>query len=347
MRHFILSISVCSILIANSAFAQAPAGRSVEKLDPALDAIISADSKIEVAKTGFEFVEGINWVPQGKSGYLLFSDLSENAVKKMTPDGNVTVYLAQSGYHGAINSQMMLTVGGEIVNGDHRRISIGSDGLTLDNQGRLIICTYSGRTVERLEKNGKRTVLADNYEGKRFNGPNDVVVKKDGAIYFTDSILGLRNREKSTVMGLDFEGIFMIKNGKVTLVVKDIPLTNGLAFSPDEKYLYANVRFTQHIRRYDVQPDDTMTNSRLLVDMSADKRPGNADGMRVDSAGNIFSTGPGGIWIVSPEGKHLGTILMPQNATNMTFGDPDLKTLYITAQSSIYKIRVNTPGQHR
>jgi gluconolactonase len=136
----------------------------------------------------------------------------------------------------------------------------------------------------------------------------------------------------------------MIKDGKLTVAIKDIPTPNGLAFSPDEKYLYANGSRANYIRRYDVQPDDTLTNSRLLIDLSGDKAPGITDGMRVDSKGDIYSTGPGGVWIISPEGKHLGTILTPEKAANLTFGDPDWKTVYIAAKPTIYKIRVNTPG---
>ena len=145
--------------------------------------------------------------------------------------------------------------------------------------------------------------------------------------------------------GLDYQAIFMIKDGKLSPVIKDIPNTNGLAFSPDEKYLYANGGGENYIRRYELQPDDTVTNGRLLIDLSVDKSaPGATDGMRVDSKGNIYSTGPGGVWIISPEGKHLGTILTPKAVANLTFGDPDWKTVYLAARSTIYKIRVNTPG---
>ena len=331
--------------------AQTPSDQPVVRLDPALDSLISPDAKLGVVKGGFGFTEGINWVQRGENGYLLFSDVAANVVNKMTPDGRVSVYVNESGYRGPWNGYTMATVGVPQNNGKNPKdplfrefIMIGADGLTLDLQGRLIMCTFSGRSLDRIEKNGKRTVLADRYDGKRFGGTNDVVVKKDGAIYFTDTTHGMRGKDNDPSKELD-PGIYMLKDGKVTLVVTDIPDTNGLAFSPDEKYLYANGSALKFIRRYDVRPDDTLTNSQLLIDMSGDKSPGITDGMRVDSKGNIYESGPRGIWIVSPEGKHLGTILTPEKVANLTFGDPDYKTLYIAAQTSIYKIRVNTPGQ--
>ena len=221
---------------------------------------------------------------------------------------------------------------------------IGSNGLALDRQGRLIIATWAGRSIDRIENNGKRTVLADRYEGKRFGGTNDVVVKKDGSIYFTDGFGGLRLREKDPKKELDFGGVYMLRNGKVSRVITDIPNTNGVAFSPDEKYLYANGSRNKYIRRYDVKPDGTLTNSQMFIDMTTDSAPGITDGMKVDSKGNVYSSGPGGIWVIAPDGKHLGTIRTPESVTNLAFGDADGKTLYITARPTIYKIRIKEPG---
>lgn len=336
--------------------AQAPSDKPVVvKLDPALDELISTDAKLEVVKTGFGHTEGPNWVQHGKTGYLLLSDIPANVIDKITPDGKVSVFLERSGYAGPWNGFTMLNVGGLDNNGKDPKdplfrqfVTIGANGSTLDPQGRLVVCTFGGRSVVRIEKNGKRTVLADSYEGKQLVGPNDVVVKKDGAIYFTDArysttlyggVRGSEHPQEELPLA-----IYMIKDGKLTVAIKDIPTPNGLAFSPDEKYLYANGSRANYIRRYDVQPDDTLTNSRLLIDLSGDKAPGITDGMRVDSKGDIYSTGPGGVWIISPEGKHLGTILTPEKAANLTFGDPDWKTVYIAAKPTIYKIRVNTPG---
>lgn len=326
--------------------------KTVVRLDAALDSLISPDAKLGVVKNGFGFTEGINWIQRGKEGYLLFSDIPANVIDKMTADGKVSLYLDQSGYRGPWNGYTMLTVGGLSNNGKDRKdplfrefITIGSNGLTTDPQGRLVICGFANRTLDRLERNGKRVVLADRYEGKRLNGSNDVVVKRDGSIYFSDMAAGMRGRDNDPSRELSTQGIFMIKGGKLTMAVTDIPITNGMAFSPDEKYFYANGSAGDFIRRYDVGPDDTLTNSRLLIDLSVDKSPGITDGMRVDSKGNIYSSGPGGIWIITPDGKHLGTIRTPELVGNLTFGDPDWKTLYIAARTTIYKIRVNVPGQ--
>lgn len=322
--------------------ARAADGNAVERMDPALDALVSPDAKLELVKGGFGFTEGIVWVEQGKSPYLLLSDMYANVIYKLTPDGKVSLYLDRSGYTG----YDIWRVGMPQPDRDRKDVffMIGSNGLALDRQGRLVIATWSGRSIDRIEKNGKRTILADRYEGKRFGGTNDLVVKKDGAIYFTDGFGGLRGREKDPGRELDFAGIFMLKDGKVTLAIKDIATPNGLVFSPDEKYLYANGSQNNYIRRYDVQPDDTLTNSRLLIDMKDDKVPGITDGMKVDTKGNIWESGPGGVWVITPEGKHLGTIRIPELVANLEFGDADNKTLYIAARTGVYKIRVNTAG---
>jgi len=327
----------------------------VIKLDPALDAVISSDAKLEKVKSGFGFTEGTNWVQHGKEGYLLFSDIPANKIFKMLPDGTTSVFVDRSGYTGVFDGFTMWTAGGGTVNGQF--IMLGTDGLTIDREGRVIACAFGDKALVRFEKDGsKRTVLADKYEGKGLNGPNDAVVKKDGTIYFSDTFSGLRfeDNDRSKPKQLDPNRlqnmvIFMLKDGKLTLVVNDLPSTNGLAFTPDEKFLYINSG--ANIFKYQVNADGTLANRTLLIDMRAtDKSPGGADGMRVDSKGNVYTTGPGGLWIVSPEGKHLGTINVP--AINMTFGGADWKTLYIAARgdvkvpgtSSIYRIRVNTPG---
>jgi gluconolactonase len=221
---------------------------------------------------------------------------------------------------------------------------IGADGLTLDRQGRLILATFAGRSLMRVEPNGKRTVLADNYEGKRFGGPNDVVVKRDGAIYFTDTYGAFRKRENDPRRELLFNGVYRWKDGKLALVVKDMPAVNGLAFSPDEKYLYVNGSRDNYVNRYDVRSDGTLGSGMLFADMRKETERGITDGMRVDTKGNVYETAPGGVWIISPDGRHLGTIRAPEQSTNIGFGDADRKTLYIAARTGIYKIRVNVPG---
>src|SRR5882757_10478845 len=334
-------------LLLASASAQTPQDSPVVKLDPALDALVSSDAKLERVATGFGFTEGNIWVSQGKSGYMLFSDIPANVIYKMTPDGKSSIHMEKSGY----TKPDIWRVGFIQTNGKERNDPlfeefpmIGSNGLALDRQGRLIIATWAGRSIDRIEANGKRTVLADRYEGKRFGGTNDVVVKKDGSIYFTDGFGGLRLREKDPKKELDFGGVYMLRNGKVSRVITDIPNTNGVAFSPDEKYLYANGSRDKFVKRYEVQPDGTLVNGMMFIDISKDPTPGITDGLRVDSKGNLYETAAGGVWIVSPEGKHLGTILTPELAANVEFGGADRKTLYIAARTSIYKIRVNTPG---
>lgn len=328
----------------------------VVRLDPAMDDIVSPDARLQAVKSGFGFTEGLNWVHQGKTGYLVFSDVPANVIDKLTPDGTLSLLVNESGYSGPWNGYMALRVGHRQSNSADRKdplhqfMMLGSDGLTIDPQGRLVICNYGGRSVYRVDWYGNREVLADRYEGKRLNGPNDVVVKKDGAIYFTDTYnWALGDKDPSTE--LHSLGIYMIKDGEVTLVVKDIATPNGLALSPDEKYLYANTSTSNTIRRYDVQPDDTLTNGRLFIDLKNEKiapgeRRGITDGMRLDSKGNIYSSGPVGVWVISPQGKHIGTIRIPETFANFTFGDADDKTLYVGGVTTIYRIRLKVAGKH-
>jgi gluconolactonase len=344
MTRFTLAASAC---LLSTAIAQAAGDNAVVRLDPALDQLVAPDAKVELVKGGFGFTEGPVWMTEGKSGYLLFTDIPGNVVWKLTPDGKASVYLQNVGYQGP----EVWRWGGIQNNGFDRNdqrfeefAMIGADGLTVDRQGRLILATFGGRSLMRIEKNGKRTVLADSYQGHRFGGPNDVVVKSDGAIYFTDTYGSFRLREKDPRKELDYTGVYMWKDGKLSLLVKDMPMVNGLAFSPDEKYLYVNGSRENYVNRYEVKPDGTLTNGKLFIDLSKETERGITDGLRVDAKGNLYETGPGGVWIISPDAKHLGTIRAPEQATNVGFGDPDKKTLYIAARTGIYKIRVLTPG---
>jgi gluconolactonase len=329
------------------AIAQSANDKAVIRLDPALDAVVSADATVELVKGGFGFTEGPVWKQEGAAGFLLFTDIPGNVVWKLTPNGQASVFASNVGYTGP----EVWRWGGIQNNGFDRNDPrfeeypmIGADGLTLDREGRLILATFAGRSLMRIEPDGKRTVLADRYEGKRFGGPNDVVVKSDGAIYFTDTFGAFRLRDKDPRKELDFNGVYMWKDGKLALVAKDMPMVNGLAFSPDEKYLYVNGSRDNYVNRYDVLADDTLANGKLFIDLSKESERGITDGMRVDTTGNLYETGPGGVWIISPAGKHLGTIRAPEQATNVGFGDADKKSLYIAARTGIYRIRVNTPG---
>jgi gluconolactonase len=343
--------AIALLLAAGVASAQTPAEHPVVVSDPSFTELISPDAKLEVAARGFGFTEGNTWVQHGREGYLLFVDIPMNTINKLTPDGKVTVFLDRAGWEKPINGYDMMHVGAIKNNSKPRTdpefrefINIGADGLTLDREGRLLICTYTGRSIVRLEKDGKRTVLADTFEGKRFNGTNDVVVAHNGDIFFTDTWGGLRDGEKDADIGFPSSGVFLIRNGKISFVVKDMPAVNGLSLSPDDKTLYVNSGRFNTVRAYDIQPDGSTTNGRQLFDQSYDKAFGYTDGQRTDAVGNIWATGPGGIWVWSPQGKHLGTILVPEKASNLTFGDPDFKTLYIDGTTSIYKIRLLKAG---
>jgi gluconolactonase len=330
---------------AESATSQAQGGNPIVRMDPALDALLDPNAKVEKVKGGFDVAEGPVWVRKG--GYLLLSDINANSIYKWTPKGDLSVFLDHSGYTGTADPDVAGI--GAIANNGHKSVKlIGSNGLTLDLQGRVVFCAQGDRSVVRLEKDGKRTVMADHFEGKRLNSPNDLVYRADGTLYFTDHISGLRGRRDDPHRELNFQGVFMVKDGKIQLAVKDLFLPNGLAFSPDQKILYIannNPPTLRHIMRYDVQPDGSLVNGKLFIDLSSEMG-GNFDGIKVDKKGNIYATGPGGIWFFSPQGKTLGSLKIPEPTSNLTFGDSDGKTLYMTARTAIYRIRTKIPGIH-
>lgn len=327
------------VLVAAAAAPRGAAGQaaptsSVVRLDPALDAIVSPNAKIEILKEDyFGATEGPVWVRDGQSGYLLFSDQAANRVYKWSQDGVLSVFLERSGFTGNLRS---LNVNGSIFNLGRLYVSlVGSNGLALDAQGRLLLCTHGDRSLVRIEKDGTRTTLADRFEGARLNGPNDLAVKSDGSIYFTD--LGVFADKELP------PSVYRWKEGTLTLLAKNVQgsAANGLAFSPDEKSLY--VIAARKIVRFDVQADGTLANEMVFVDMAAAPERGGPDGMKVDRKGNLYFGGPGGLWIVSPEGKHLGTILNERNI-NVAFGDPDGKGLYIVTFTGVVRIRLNAPA---
>ena len=348
MRTF--TILLVAALASVASAAQTPGGTPflIERLDPALDAIISPNAKIEMLADGFALTEGPVWVGEGQQGHLLFSDNAGNVIYKWEPGKPISAFLEKSGFTGTDNSK----VGAQTVAGRVAILLIGSNGLALDPQGRLVVTAMNDRTVYRLEQNGARTVLADRYDGKRFNGPNDIVIKSNGAVYFTDSVWGLRGAANDPARELPYSGFFLIKDGKVTLLGgdKDAPgmFPNGITLSPDEQYLYVTAG-GRRTMRYDILPDDTVANGRPFVEHGA-------DGMRVDQKGNLYTTsggGPGVIQITSPDGKPLGRLHLPQPdseprvricATNVAFGDADNRGLYITACTHLFKIRLNQPG---
>jgi gluconolactonase len=335
----LFALTIAGVQAQQPAAPAVPAPPGVTRFDPALDAIIASDAKPEVVKNEyFGFLEGPVWVRERGGGHLLFSDVAANRIYKYTPDGKFSVFLENSGYTG----NEPLIAGGQSFNGRLHIVVFGSNGVTLDPQGRVVIATHGNRTIERLDKDGTRIVLAERFDGKRFNSPNDLVVKSDGAIYFTDPPGGLRG-PKDPRQELPYSGVFMVKDGKVRVVIDDpAGRPNGLAFTPDEKFLYVNG--LRKIMKYEVRPDGTLANGQLFTDMSSDPLPGGTDGMKVDQQGNVYCTGAGGVWIISPSGKHLGTIRLPEAAANLAFGDADGRTVYLTARQGLYKVRVKIPG---
>ena len=319
----------------------AQSGGQIIRLDPALDALIPLDAKIEVVAGNLGFLEGPVWVRTPAPDFLIFSDIPANTIDKWNPaDGKVSVFLAKSGFAGDNPGD----AGYQLNNGNGIVTLYGSNGVTLDKQGRVTYCQHGDRGVMRLEKDGKRTVLADRYEGKRLNSPNDLVYKSDGSLYFTDPPYGLRKLADDPKKELPFSGVYRLANGKLQLVNKDFQAPNGLAFSPDEKYLYVDDSASKTYWRFTVQPDGTLANKKLLIDMSSSKEAGVPDGMKIDQKGNIYGAGPGGVWVLTPEGKHLGTIRPPENPANLAWGDADGKTLYLTAVTGLYRLRVNVAG---
>jgi gluconolactonase len=331
-----VSLGLCAL---SALYVHAQGANEVVRLDPALDAIISTDAKVEKLAGDFGFVEGPVWVRQG-AGYLLFSDIPANAINKWTSDGKVSVFVKPSGFTGTDASD----VGSQNNNGREVVTLLGSNGVTLDRDGRVVFCAHGDRAVIRLEKNGKRTVLADRYDGKRLNSPNDLTYKSDGSLYFTDPPAGLRKGEDDPKKELPFDGVYLLKGGKVQLLDKSFTRPNGIAFAPGEKYLYVNDTTRKLIMRYEVRPDDTIANGHVFIDMSEDKAAGVPDGMKVDEKGNVYCTGPGGFWIMSPEGKHLGTVKTPELPANLAFGDADGKTLYLTARTGLYRVKLKVAG---
>jgi len=262
--------------------------------------------------TGFVFTEGPLWHP---NGYWFFVDVRRSIIYRLFPRRMPDIARENSG---------------------------GSNGLTFDLEGRIVICEGDNRRITRLERDGSIAVLADRWEGKRLNRPNDVICRSDGSIYFTNP----GGRIDPSQREIDFSGVHRIMpNGTVTAVVTDMEYPNGLAFSPDENVLYvANTRRSMHIAAYDVNPDGTVSNGRVFADMSSTEPDGVPDGMKVDSLGRVYCTGPGGCWVFEPDGTHLGIIRLPEIPANCAWGDPDYKTMLFTARTSVYSMRLKTPG---
>jgi gluconolactonase len=289
-----------------------------------LSGILPADAQLERVAGGFEFTEGPVWT---RDGALLFSSPNTNTIYRWTPNGVVTVFRSKSGYTG-------VDVG--------RYHQPGSNGLTFSPDGLLTICQHGNRRVIRVNPHGDITVLADRYEGRRLNSPNDLIYRSDGTLFFTDPPFGLPGVFDDPDKEIDFSGVFRVRDGEVELLTDELSGPNGLAFSPDERWLYVgNWDFERIVvMRYD---PDTGEGS-VFFNMTAPDAEDAIDGMKIDRAGNLYVCGPGGIWVLSPGGEHLGTLKVPESPHNLAWGDEDGRALYITALTSVYRLRLENPG---
>jgi sugar lactone lactonase YvrE len=290
----------------------AAAPPAIVTLDPAFSRIVPDGAQVEKLAGGFTFTEGPVW---DHDGFLLFSDENGgNAIRKWTPDGRVTVF---------------------------RNPSHNSNGLTFDRQGRLIACEQDNRRISRTEPDGTIVSVAEQYNGRRLNSPNDVVVRSDGSIYFTDPPYGLNYAGEQE---LPFAGVYRVSpDGQLSLVADDFDRPNGLAFSPDEKTLYVDDTSRAYIRAFDVRADGTLANDRLFALLKS-TGSGATDGMKVDVEGNVYCSGPGAIEVFDPTGKPLGRIRLPEPPANLAWGDADGKGLFSTARTSLYRIQLNIQG---
>ena len=306
------SLPVVCLLLAALGQTQSPRVFELQSLSPKFWDLVDHDAKLETLATGFGFTEGPVW---DASGFLYISDETLNKIFRVFPNGRKEEVIAL---------------------GD-------PDGNTYDRRHRLIDCASVLRAIIEVTPQGKYQVLADHYEGKKLNSPNDVIVGPDGALYFTDPTLDLVAGEKQEI---PFQGVYRLDDkGNVRLLTRDLSQPNGLAFSPDGQRFYVDDSKEKNIRVYDAAADGTLSHGRIFgEEPPSGKHEGVPDGMRVDNAGNLFVTGPKGIWIWDAAGNHLGTIVMPEQPANLTWGDADYQTLYITATTSVYRLRTKTHG---
>jgi gluconolactonase len=299
---------------------------SIVRLDPGLDAVIAPGTKIERVATGFTFSEGPLW----HGGRLWFSDVRGDKLRALTPDGKVELLLDNS---GGVKDK---TPG----------VDQGSDGMAPDKDGSVLVCLQGGRKVVRLDDRMRETVVFDSWQGKKLNSPNDIVFAPDGSLWFTDPPFGLKGMNDSPDKQMPFNAVFRYTHGKLTPVITDLTLPNGIGFSPNGKTLYvSNSGPRMFVNAYDVGKDGNLSKGRVLIsypDHSAGR--GVPDGLKVDTAGNIWATGPGGIRIITPLGKVLGQIHLPEVAANLGFAE-DGHIVYITASTSIYRLRIKIAGE--
>jgi gluconolactonase len=292
----------------------------IERLDPALDALVAPAAVIEKVAGGFKFTEGPLWRPDGT---LWFTDVQGNVMRSLSPDGKVTVLIENAGGNSTAPPGSF----------------IGPNGMAEAPDGSVWMVQHSNRQIVRINPDRSMSPMVSKFEGKRFNSPNDLVFAKDGSLYFTDPPYGLPKQDTDPGKEIRFNGVYSFANNRVQALVRDLNRPNGLAFSPDFKLLYVNNSDAAKnlVMRYDVAADGTLSGGRVFADLTS-KTDGLADGLKVDAQGNVYTTGPGGVWIFSPAGKHLGTIAPPEIPANCGWGDEG-KTLYMTAATGIYRIR--------
>ena len=315
--------------IMPSALDQRPlSAGNIRRLHADLDALIAPDAQPEHLANGFIFTEGPLWRP---SGVLWFSDVPGNVVRQWSPDGTIAEILRPGGYDG--NS---LPPG-----------FIGPNGATAGPDGSVILCQHGNRRVVSIDRGRRVTPVVDRFDGRRLNSPNDVVFRSDGLMYFTDPPYGLPKQDDDPDKELPWNGVFVLADGKLEPLVTTHTRPNGLAFSPDEKTLYLANSDLDHRywMRYDVDPAGALRDGVVFADVSHAPEPGLPDGLKIDSLGNLYATGPGGIWVFSAEGRHLGTVVLPELPANLAWGDDDWRTLYITAETGLYRLRTLVQGQ--
>ena len=299
----------------------------VVRHNDAINKIIGPNPKVFKLAEGFKFTEGPVWTADG----LLFSDPNANTIYKYSKEGKLSVFKTPSGYSGSDIAEYRQP---------------GSNGITLDPQGNIVFDQHGNRRFVRLEKDGSETVIADTFEGKRFNSPNDLVYRSDGTLFFTDPNFGLPKFGDDPRKELPHTGVYSLNKGKLQLLTKEFTGPNGIALSPDENFLYIGNWDDNRkvVYRYDLNADGTIANGKLFYDFTSIKGEDAIDGVKVDVEGNVYVSAPGGLHIVSPEGKHLGVIVTTQHAHNMAWGDDDGKTLYLCARAGLYRIRLNIAG---
>jgi gluconolactonase len=335
MKSLLLPVLSFATLFAGCSSAPTPAPvvpethgmGTIVRLDPVFDSLVPRNAQIEKVAGGFQFTEGPLWRPEG---LLWFSDVTGNVVRSLTPDGKVQVLIQNAG--GQTNAPA-----GSFV---------GPNGMIADKEGAVLLCQHTNRRIVRVAKDLTMTPVLEKFEGQRFNSPNDLVYKSDGSLYFTDPPYGLLKQDDDPAKELKFNGVFRYGGGKLQPVIKDLSRPNGIAFSPDEKTLYvANSDEKRKVwMRCDVAADGTVSNGRVFADVTDEKEGGLPDGMKIDSQGNVYATGPGGVWVFSSEGKHLGTIKPPEIPANCNWGE-DGTVLYITARTSVYRVKLAVAGK--